>query len=441
MPEPTALIPGGGTGGLGDPFYPSLGNGGYDTEHYTITLDVDINDRTVEGSAEILIKATQEIAAFNLDLYGLNVHQVTINSVPAEYTRQDSELIIFLDEPIPSGDEFTVLVEYNGAPSGVPDLTLPLEDGLGWLNFDTGIFFINEPAGSMGWFPCNNYPTDKAEYTFIITVPEPYAVAANGVLVDTRDNGDTQTYTWEMNQPMSTYLASINIARFKTYDDIGPDGLPLRSYYEESLSSSVTGYFDYLPEMIAFYSDLIAPYPFEAYGMVVLPDRIGVAMENQTLSLFASDMLSEENVAHELAHQWYGDSVTISSWPDIWLNEGFATYMTMLWVEHEYGDEAFEDQMDNMYQAGEMMQSPGDVSVYYLFSVSVYWRGAWVLHALRLTVGDEQFFEILRTYYDHYQYGNVSTDDFIAVAEEISERDLDAFFIDWLYNDQIPDVP
>jgi len=168
---------------------------------------------------------------------------------------------------------------------------------------------------------------------------------------------------------------------------------------------------------------------------------VGVAMENQTLSVFGADMTFEEAVAHELAHQWFGDSVTLSNWPDIWLNEGFATYMEALWVGHADGQAAFDGYMDQMYEDALGMQAPGNPPVYNLFDWSVYERGAWVLHALRLTVGDQTFFDILRTYYQRYQYSNASTEDFIAVAEEVGGRDLGTFFDGWLYDDNVPPKP
>jgi aminopeptidase N len=193
--------------------------------------------------------------------------------------------------------------------------------------------------------------------------------------------------------------------------------------------------------MIAFYSDLIGPYPFEAYGVVVMPESVGVAMENQTLSVFGADMSFEDAISHELAHQWFGDSVTLASWPDIWLNEGFATYMEWLWVEHRAGADEFSSYMDNQYSYAQTMMPPGDPASWALFDGSVYIRGGLVLHALRQTVGDETFFKILSTYYQRYQYNNASTEDFIAVAEDVSGQDLGEFFDAWLYGSTLPPMP
>jgi aminopeptidase N len=175
--------------------------------------------------------------------------------------------------------------------------------------------------------------------------------------------------------------------------------------------------------------------------VVVMPEKVGVAMENQTLSVFGADMSFEDAISHELAHQWFGDSVTLSSWPDIWLNEGFATYMEWLWVEHSQGKDEFVHFMDGQYASAQVMFPPGDPKPSNLFDGSVYVRGGLVLHALRLTVGDDTFYQILRTYYQRYQYSNASTKDFVAVAEEVSGQDLGPFFDAWLYGETLPSMP
>lgn len=430
-----------GAAGLGDPYYPWLGNGGYDALHYDLALFVDMESDFVSGVLLLEARAAQSLSTFSLDFSGMTVSGVWVDSTPADFRQRGSELFITPAAPLEDGSRFTVRVEYEGSPQEISDPAISIGDGIGWLDFPSGVYTINEPSGSMGWFPSNNYPTDKATYTFRVTVARPFVAAANGVLTGTIDNGDAVTYVWEMRQPMASYLASVNIAKFELRTATGPGGLPIRNYFESSLTEADIAAFDALPEMIAFYSDLIAPYPFEAYGVVVMPEQVGVAMENQTLSVFGADMIFEAAIVHELAHQWFGNSVTISNWPDIWLNEGFATYLEALWREHREGKAAFHDYMDGLYASAQTMRAPGNPPAYGLFDWSVYLRGAWVLHALRLTVGDETFFSILRTYYQRYQYGNACTEDFIAVAEEVSGRPLGRFFDGWLYSDQIPPKP
>jgi aminopeptidase N len=430
-----------GAYGLGDPFYPLLGNGGYDVQHYDITLNVDMEQDVVHGSTIIEARATGNLSAFDLDFSGLNILMVQVNYVNAQYSRSGAELTVTPSAVLNNGDQFEVRVDYEGIPQPVSDPSLSVGEGIGWLDFASGVYTISEPSGSMDWFPSNNYPTDKATYTFRVTVKKPYVVAANGLLTDTSDNGDATTYTWEEKNPMASYLATVNIAKFNERTATGPNGLPIRSYFEASVSEDVIAQYDALPEMVAFYSDLIGPYPFEAYGVVVMPESVGVAMENQTLSVFGADMSFEDAIAHELAHQWFGDSVTLASWPDIWLNEGFATYMQWLWMEHTQGEEIFNSYVDTNYQYAQSMFPPGNPAPSTLFDGSVYIRGALVLHALRRTVGDELFFNILSTYYQRYQYSNASTEDFITVAEEVSGQDLGSFFDGWLYGSTLPSMP
>jgi aminopeptidase N len=195
--------------------------------------------------------------------------------------------------------------------------------------------------------------------------------------------------------------------------------------------------------MIDFVSSLIAPYPFDAYGVVLLNKPIGWALETQTLSTFGSRGAAEHVVMHELAHQWFGNSVSPATWQDIWLNEGFATYFSSLWLEHQEGADALEAQMTSMYAFLDAVEAgpPASVTVEDLFGTSVYQRGAWTLHALRLEVGDELFFEILRTYYDRFQNFHAGTQDFIEVASEISNRDLSDFFDGWLFESELPPMP
>jgi aminopeptidase N len=204
--------------------------------------------------------------------------------------------------------------------------------------------------------------------------------------------------------------------------------------------------------MIAFFSETFGPYPFEAYGVVVADASLPFALETQTLTLFSRAWLEpgggmDELISHELSHQWFGDSVSVARWGDIWLNEGFATYASWLWFEHRDGPQALDVIVSETYRLLEQLSTdgglppPGDPPAYDLFNISVYDWGAMTLHALRLQVGDEAFFRILRTYYDRYQYGNATTEDFVTVAEEISGQALSAFFERWLYGDTVPELP
>jgi aminopeptidase N len=242
---------------------------------------------------------------------------------------------------------------------------------------------------------------------------------------------------------MASYLASVNIGKYMLVTETGPNGLPIHDYFPLGTAPDTIAHFNRTNQMLSFFSDTYGPYPFESYGAIVVPEELGTAMENQTLSLFGMDITDEISIVHELSHQWFGDSVSVKTWNDIWLNEGFATYSEALWVEHSQGETAFHKYMRDLYGdiTDKMMASPENPTIADLFGDSVYERGAWVLEALRLQVGDDTFFRILRTYYDRYKYGNASTDDFIAVAKEVSGQDLKRVFDDWLYSNRVPAMP
>lgn len=448
----SAAAQGIGADGIGDPYYPGLGNGGYDVERYTIELAVDADLNAISGTTTIEAVATEDLSMFNLDFIGYTIDLIAVNDRPARFLRAGRELGVTPLEPLRAGEPFTVTVRYAGVPNS--DLS-GRSFAAGWTRYDNGVFVASEPAGAARWFPVNDHPRDKAAYTFRITVPEPYVVAANGLLQATVDWGERVTFVWQTDYPMASYLATVNIAEFVVETLDGPDGLPIRNYFPARLAETAPQVFERTGEMIAYFSELFGPYPFEAYGVVVADAPLFFALETQTMSLFGAEvvpnalpdivsrwMSAESVVAHELAHQWFGNSVTPDTWQDIWLNEGFATYAAALWTGHAHGEQAFEQTMRDYYRAIQGRgYTPGDPGPQQLFGQGVYPQGAWTLHALRLRVGDDAFFEILRTYYDRFKYANASTADFIAVAEELSGEDLTAFFGSWLYDGGAPPVP
>jgi len=429
----------------GDSLYPNLGNAGYDVQHYTLDLAADPDAYTLSGTAAIRALAVQDLSTCSLDFHGFDIHSLTVDGRPADYQRDGNKLKIDLGS-VGRGQVFTITVAYSGTPD--PSTASAYGADLGWLRGATGTYVSSEPAGAENWFPVNDHPCDKATYTFRITVPKPYVVAANGQLAGTYDHGDTTTYLWEAREPLASYLASVNVGDFVLHSEEGPAGLPIRSYYLRAIAPQATAAFAQTAEQIAFFNSIFGPYPFEAYGVVVVDGGADTwAMENQTLSLFGRNVATDGSAAtvapHELAHQWFGDSVSLKSWRDIWLNEGFATYAEALWYEHLHGPAALEERMRAIYPGtgSRALFPPGNPPADDLFDTAVYDRGALTLHALRRQVGDAAFFAILRTYADRYRYGNASTDDLIAVANEVSGQDLQSLFQAWLYDEAIPAYP
>jgi aminopeptidase N len=453
-----------GAEGIGDPFYPLLGGGGYDVQHYALDITVDMEAQRIEAAAALDVTATQDLSAFNLDLYRLDVTAVTIDGEPAEFTHQRRELNITLPAPIASGESFTAVIAYAGRPTPISEASLG-GVGIGW-NFGRGyVYTASETNGAATWYPVNDHPADKATYTMRVTVPAPYVVAANGVLQDTIEDGDAITYVWEMAQPMASYLATVNIDTF-VVDEYEDNGAQIRNYFPAAVAENAKEVFASQDEMVAYFSEIFGEYPFDAYGAIVTQADLGFALETQTLSLFGRYVAlnapgeADEVIAHELAHQWFGDAVSPALWRDIWLNEGFATYASWLWYEHSLGAWALERTVDDIvsYLSGDYLReqgvaeadirqqlarivAPGKAQPGDLFNGGVYVRGALTLHALRLTVGDEAFFEILQTYFERFRHGNATTADFVRVAEEVSGEHLGTFFEEWLYAEVTPALP
>lgn len=440
-----------GSSGLDDSLYPEFGNGGYDTQAYI--LDITVNDvRTSDLKAKTTIKAiaTQDLDRFNLDFAGFKITRITVNDEPAEFERNELELTIIPSVTLKNGSEFTTTVEYQGIPDPMESQALPFQTG--WVVYDGGIFVLSEPDGSASFYPVNDHPLDKANYTILVTVPKPYEVAANGILKETKDTGTATTYRFEVRDPMASYLTTININDFDMETMESRSGVPIRNYYAASLPGDRNKPFARQGEMIDYFSGLFGEYPFEVYGSLVVDAELGTALESQTLSIFGMDTVGTEDledseafIAHELVHQWFGDSVSVADWGDIWLNEGFATYGEGLWVEHLYGREDLNEWVISLYEEvsgyPEFYPPPGDPAADDLFNGGVYLRGGLTLHALRLEIGDEIFFESLRVYYDRYKFGNASTEDFIQTVEEVSGEDLVTFFETWLYDEQLPPIP
>ena len=433
-----------GADGLGDVLYPQLGNDGYDVQHYTIDLDFTPEENFIAGATSIDAIARQNLAAFNLDLFGLEVAAVAVNDAAAAFERVGSELVITPSAPLAEGEHFSARVEYSGTPEPINDPSAP--DFLGWRAYPDGYFAaVSQPSGAMNWFPSNNHPLDKASFTFRITAPPPNTVVANGILSDVIENADgSRTFVWEAADPMATYLTLIAIGDLaEVRDDSG--AVPIRSYFPSfvdpaTISTVVPGY-GLMQDMMTWLSDMLGDYPFEAYGAVVIPPFPG-ALETQTLSIFGLPAFTEEVMMHELAHQWFGNSVTVAQWKDIWLHEGFATYLMALWAGERAGAAAYDSTIASYHaDSSAVLMAPADAEISQLFEWTLYARGALVLHALRQEVGDDAFFAILRSFHESYAYSAATTSDFIAVAETVSGQDLDELFDAWLYSEEVPDLP
>ena len=434
---PTTGSPGGA--GVGDPLYAGLGNGGYDVSHYTVKLNVDFEENFISGSTGIEALATQDLSSFNLDFRDLTVLGVSVDDRPAAFVRDGYEMTVTPARAILKGSPFEVIVDYEGTPSA--DIFPGTDFTGGWVKYETGIYAAGEPWGSSTWYPVNEHPSDKASYLFEITVPEAYEVAASGDLIEVLDNGNTETYRWESSHEMASYLATLVISMFDEVNTESQGGIPITDYIEESVDESARDYLRASGPIVDYFSEIFGPYPFDSTGAIVIDTRF-LALETQPRPLYGVDMfffLGERVVAHELAHQWFGNWVTPETWEDIWLNEGFATYSEWLWEEHTAGADLTEEFWATVWDPE--FGPPGKPHASDPFAATIYLRGAMTLAALRFEVGDDAFFSLLREYVARYGGGNASTADFVAVAEEIAGKDLGELFDAWLYAEEIPPPP
>ena len=424
-----------GSEGLDDPYYPELGGGGIDVQHYALDLDVTGDGARIDGTATLTLVATDDLESFTLDLIGLDVTSVTVDGAAAEVDRIQRGLRIRPPGPLASGTTAAVIIAYGGEPQTIDTPSL---GPIGWMRLpdDAGSYVIGEPNGAATWFPANDHPSDKATFSFDLTVPPGVEAIANGVLVESTDTH----WVWSMDEPMATYLAELAVGQFTLTNEVGPGGVTIRNAFADSVAADVADDFAEQPAMIEFFSSVFGPYPFDAYGSLVVDVPLGLALETQTISLFGAAFTDEIVVAHELAHQWFGDDVTPATWRDIWLNEGFATYAEWLWIEHDGGPSVAE--LAAASHAGLRSDvRPGDPGAALLFDPAVYQRGGLALYALRVDVGDDAFATILRRWASERAGGNGSTEDLEALAEEVAGRQLDPLFDAWLLGEELPPLP
>lgn len=437
-----------GAPGAGDAYFPHLGNGGYDVTHYALNLTVDPASNHIDGIATINATATQALSRFDLDLLGLEVYSLKVDGNDASFARDAGELVITPATTLPTGKDFVVSVLYRGSPE--PRSTKSLSVAVGWIATGDSTYTLDEPEGASTWFPVNDHPSDKATYTFHLTVPSGLTAVANGDLVAQTQSADGKRtiFTYEEKAPMASYLAQVAVGDYQLETSDGPNGIKIRNAFASPLAVPAREDFSRTPEMLQLFADDFGPYPFDVYGALVVNDRTQLALETQTLSIFDSSYVNgrandDVIAAHELAHQWFGDSVSIATWKDIWLNEGFATYAEWLWHEHTDGvpvATSAQRTHDSLPPQSDVL--PGDPGVEHLFDASaVYQRPAVMLQALRQTVGDDAFFTILRTWAARFAGKSATTNDFIALTNEIAKRDLHDLFDAWLYRAPLPALP
>ena len=426
-----------------DPYIPGSGNFGYRVSRYELDLDYKVASNRLTGTAVITAVTLASLKMFTLDISdALTVSKVSVNGGrPAHYGTSGGKLRIRLDAPLPVGSAMSIVVRYGGSPR-------PLQSIWGTVGFEelsNGVLVAGQPNGSPSWFPCDDHPSAKASFRITISTDSPYTVVSNGRLVSRRIRAAQTDWTFDQPEPTSPYLATLQIGDYQTYKLLKTP-VPMHVVLPRRLQGNFDHDFARQPEMMKLFITLFGAYPLAAgYTVVVTDDELEIPLEAQGVSIFGSNHCDgnrghERLIAHELAHQWFGNSVTVRRWRDIWLHEGFACYAEWLWSEHSGGPTAaalareFHQRLADSQQ-DLLLSDPGPRD---MFDDRVYKRGALTLHALRGVIGDERFFAMLREWTDRYRHSTVVTDDFTGLASNYSDISLAPLWKAWLYSTEMP---
>ncbi len=423
-----------------DAYLPDNGNLGYRVSRYDLDLVYKVESNRLSGTATITATAASPLTSLSLDFAdALRADKVSVNGKrAARFKGRGNKLAVTLAGPIPAGGAMTIVVKYEGNPQPIHGRW----GEVGWEELDAGVLVAGQPNGAASWFPCDDHPSCKASYRISIGTDSPYHVVASGVLVGRKVAAARTTWVYEQVEPMATYLATVQIGRYEKRSLPGSP-VPIDLVHPPRLRKQVDAGFGRQARIMNAFVTMFGPYPFERYTVVVTDDDLEIPIEAQTVSVFGANhcgitWTDERLVAHELAHQWFGNSVTLADWRDIWLHEGFACYAEWLWSEASGGRSAAEHAR---YHHGVLAMSPKDIVVgdpgpQDMFDDRVYKRGALTLHVLRLTLGDERFFALVRRWTTDHRYGNATAEQFIDLASRAgAPRSL---FTVWLYQAPLP---
>jgi aminopeptidase N len=452
-PEARREPPSPGAPGIGDALYPTLGNGGYDVEHYDLALRYETAAPTqaLDGTVTITARATQALSRFDLDFHGDSFGAITVDGCAATSEWDGDELVITPAHAIRRGERFTVTVAHFASTPLVPDPQQFL--GAPFFVHPDGSAWAGQPAGAHHIFPSNDHPRDKASFSFRIDVPAGTTAVASGVLDGQHTAHGRTIWRYEQREPMATELAQVAVGALTVIPRGHHAGVTVRDVVPTRLAAELAPKLAIELSQIDWLEERLGNYPFRTYGSLAVDTSLGFALETQTLSLFETSFFAGEPASyapvmlHELAHQWFGDSVAPTQWSDVWQNEGHATWYEVTYQLDPDSPELTEG-VHQLYALGDLFRflfgpvaSPRSGDPSDVFNPNVYAGGALVLYALRQQVGDATFRQIERTWVQKYRGRSASTADFIALASQISGQDLTTFLGDWLYGTTTPPMP
>jgi aminopeptidase len=424
-----------------DPYLPGHGDETFDVESYEIELDYRVSTNRLDAWVQVVAVARERLEVISLDLHGLAVRKVSVNGRrPAKFAVRGGKLRIRLADAAATGDRLEVAIRYGGQPG-------PLQSvwgEVGWEELSDGVIVASQPHGAPSWFPCNDRPSSKATYSVKVTAESAYTVVANGLLVDRSWGSGQTTWTYQQAQPMATYLATVQIGRYEMRT-IAAAPVRQELFAPRELERVAGADLAGQPAMMRLFVDLFGPYPFDGYTVVVTADDLEIPLEAQGLSVFGANHLDgdggcERLVAHELAHQWFGNCLTVGRWSDIWLHEGFACYAEWLWSESSGSDSA--DALARRHHTI-LASAPQDLvltepGAELMFDDRIYKRGALALHALRLASGDDTFFAMIRAWADEHRFATISTEQFEEHAARYGSTEALGH---WLHQAALPELP
>ncbi|BDH59320.1 M1 family metallopeptidase [Tsukamurella sp. PLM1] len=428
-----------------DSYVPGHGNPGYRVSRYDLDLTYKVASNRLEGKAEITATASEPLKRFALDLSdALSAAKITINGRrPQRYAQRGGKLELTLASEVPAGAAMTIAIRYAGTPKPIRSTW----GEVGWEELTEGVIVASQPSGAPSWFPCDDHPASKASYRISVTTDSPYRVVSNGVLVSRKVAAAHTTWVYEQAAPMATYLATIQIG---TYDLIKVADKPvtIRAALPARLALGFQRSFGNQERIMRAFTRWFGPYPFPEYTVVITDDTLEIPVEAQTVSIFGANhcdgtRAAERLVAHELAHQWFGNSLTLTRWKDIWLHEGFACYSEWMWAQ-ECGDATTQQMAARYYSKLAASRTDivvGDPGPELMFDDRVYKRGALTVHAVRVALGDPAFFSMLHEWTAEYAHQSVSTEDFVTLVAKYSPEPLRELWRAWLYETDLPPLP
>ena len=440
--------------GVGDRLFPHLGNPGYDVESYDLSFTYPGSNREpLTAVTTIDARTTSRLELVNLDFSHGKVRSVEVDGAPAAFTTAGEDLVITPKTPLAEGSRTRITVRHTSDPVYTGD-----EEG-GWVRTADGLAMANQADAAHVVFPCNDHPSDKAMFTVRVTAPDGYTAVSNGLATGTARAAGATTWTYRTEHPMATELAQVSIGRSAVLHRAGPHGLPVRDVVPAKDRAKLEPWLKKTPAQIEWMEGKVGRYPFETYGVLIAEAQTGFELETQTLSLFERELFVrpeypqwyvESIMVHELAHQWFGNSVSPRTWSDLWLNEGHATWYEALYAEETAG-KSLETRMKAAYGASDRWRAAGgppaapkepkDGQKIGIFRANVYDGAALFLYALREEIGAPAFARLQRAWVHVHRDGVASTADFRRLASLITGRDLDVFFHAWLYEVKTPPMP